>query len=401
MWLVLSLWKLRVGVEAYYLAQVADGLEEYYTGLGEAAGVWTGNAAGALGLTGRVAGPDLQAILAGLAPGTALTPNGEEQRPRKGRVPGFDLTFSVPKSVSVLYAVGDPSVQAAVIDAGERAVAEALVWLEREACFVRRGSNDQSRRPADGGPWGTRRMITSGFVAARFRHRTSRLGDPQVHWHVLVANLARGIDGRWTALDGTAMYASKRAAGVLFQTVLRAELSRSLGVEWGPMRSDVAEIAGVPRAVLRLFSKRRVQIEEWLDEHGRSGPVAAQEATLATRPPKTLTDEVALDQEWKDQATGIGWGPDQLEQFLASLTPTSSDGDGEPLERWVVPATAELPERVVGFEEWLALLLDGRLTATDSTFTRHDLTQAVATALPTGVSIARIDQVVNRALATG
>jgi TrwC relaxase len=70
---VLSLWKLRVGSEAYYLSQVASGLDDYYSGSGEAAGEWTGSAAGSLGLVGEVAGEDLRAVLAGLAPGFGLT----------------------------------------------------------------------------------------------------------------------------------------------------------------------------------------------------------------------------------------------------------------------------------------------------------------------------------------
>ena len=73
---VLSLWKLRVGSESYYLSQVASGLEDYYAEKGEVAGIWTGHAAGALGLTGEVSGQDLQALLAGLAPGTGLSLNG-------------------------------------------------------------------------------------------------------------------------------------------------------------------------------------------------------------------------------------------------------------------------------------------------------------------------------------
>src|SRR4051794_10142270 len=137
----MSLWKLRVGAEAYYLSQVASGLDDYYSGQGESSGRWVGNAAAGLGLDGEVSGEDLRAVLAGLAPGTGLTLNGEQLRAHPRRVPGFDLTFSVPKSVSVAYALGDPLVQGAVIEAGEVAVSEALAWLEREACHVRRGTN--------------------------------------------------------------------------------------------------------------------------------------------------------------------------------------------------------------------------------------------------------------------
>ena len=114
---VLSLWKLRVGVESYYLAQVASGLDEYYTGAGEAMGRWIGTGSPLLGLVDDVTGEDLRAVLAGLAPGTGLSPNGARLTAHPRRVPGFDLTFSVPKSVSVVWALGDPHVQDAVVEA--------------------------------------------------------------------------------------------------------------------------------------------------------------------------------------------------------------------------------------------------------------------------------------------
>jgi conjugative relaxase-like TrwC/TraI family protein len=284
---MLSLWKLRVGAESYYLAQVARGLDDYYTGNGEVAGVWAGHAAPGMGLAGEVTGEDLRALLAGLRPGTGLTANGERLRPNRRRVPGFDLTFSVPKSVSVLWALGDPRVQHDVVESGEAAVAGALGWLEREACHVRRGSNNRSAKAVSVEAWGTRRLPGAGFVAARFRHRVSRAGDPQLHWHVLVANVTCGPDGRWSALDATGLYRSKRAAGVVFQAALRAELTRRLGVEWLPACNDAAEVAGVPGRVVRLFSKRREQIEAELARLGGSGPVAAAAATLATRTPGT------------------------------------------------------------------------------------------------------------------
>jgi conjugative relaxase-like TrwC/TraI family protein len=296
---MMSLWKLRVGVESYYLAQIASGLDEYYTGAGEAAGRWTGTASTLLGLDGHVAGDDLRAVLAGLAPGSGLTPNGARLRSHPRRVPGFDLTFAVPKSVSTVYALGDPLVQAAVIAACETALGEALSWLEREACFVRRGTNNR-RMASDPAGFGTRRMIGEGFVAAQFPHRTSRVGDPHLHWHVLVANMARGIDGRWSALEGTALYRAQRTVGVLFQTVMRRELSLRLGVEWGPIHADSAEIAGVPTRVLREFSQRHEQIAEWLDTTGLSGPQATGQALVETRTSKHELDDFAtLEAAWR------------------------------------------------------------------------------------------------------
>jgi conjugative relaxase-like TrwC/TraI family protein len=311
--------------------------------------------------------------------------------------------FAVPKSVSTVYALGDPLAQQEVITSCEAALADALSWLEREACFVRRGTNNRDlvRDPTE---FGTRRMVGEGFVAAQFPHRTSRLGDPHLHWHVLVANTARGIDGRWSALDGTALYRSQRTVGVLFQAAMRSELSRRLGVEWGPIHNDSAEIAGIPARLLREFSQRHEQIAEWLDITGRSGPQAAGQALLETRTSKHELDDFAtLEAGWRTRADQVGWGPAQLDQLLSNTPNPPAVGDDE---RWVIrdttwrsgEPTAAL--RDVSFEEWVDWLLTTRVTEKTGTFTRFDLTQAVAANMPTGTSLASVDASVNRALAS-
>ncbi len=101
---MLSVSKIASGQEQYYLDTVADGLEDYYMGRGESPGAWTGGATKHLGLAGRVDAEDLRAVLSGRHPlaGTRLG------QLRKDRVPGFDLTFSAPKFVSVLWGLGDP-----------------------------------------------------------------------------------------------------------------------------------------------------------------------------------------------------------------------------------------------------------------------------------------------------
>jgi TrwC relaxase len=181
--LVMSIWKLRVGAENYYLAQVANGLEDYYSGRGEMPGRWVGAAASGLGLGVDAVDPGgLRAVLAGLQPGTGQSPNGGPPRNWTGRVPGFDLTFAVPKSVSVIYALGDPLVVADVVASVDRAVDEALAWLEREARFVRRGSNNRAtasdgsagRDPSAGG----RRVRGRGVPASHQSCRRSPLTHP-------------------------------------------------------------------------------------------------------------------------------------------------------------------------------------------------------------------------------
>ena len=184
---MLSIGKLAPGRADYYLDAVAKGTEEYYVGSGEAPGRWVGRGAEQLGLAGEVDGRTLRAVLAGhdLA-GTSLL---ARQGPK--RMPGYDCTFNAPKSVTLMFALGSVETRRQVREAHETAVDAALAVLEDEACRVRRGRGGAHVRPGD------------GFVAAAFRHRTSRSGDPHLHTHVVIANLARSeSDGRWTTLDG-------------------------------------------------------------------------------------------------------------------------------------------------------------------------------------------------------
>jgi len=185
---MLNIGKLAPGGESYYLETVASGMEDYYTGAGEAPGYWLGAAACRLGLSGRVAPEALRAVLGATDPSTGEPLTGRMSR---RSVPGFDCTFRAPKSVSLLYGLGDIATSTAVRDAHEAAVAAAVGYLETHAGFSRRGHGGGDRVQVD------------GFVVAAFRHRTSRAGDPLLHTHVLVANVGRAVDdGAWRTLDG-------------------------------------------------------------------------------------------------------------------------------------------------------------------------------------------------------
>ena len=405
---MLSIAKLRVGQEAYQLSGVAQSLDAYYTGAGEADGQWVGGSAARLGLTGDVDADDLRAVLAGLRPGTGgLSPNGDRPRVHPRRVPGFDLTFKAPKSASVLYAVSDdPRVQGAVIEAGETAMRAAIGWLEREAVRVRRGSHNQAwlAAHADEPGAGPRQLATSGVVAASFRHRTSRAGDPLLHWHVLVANLTEGADGRWSAFTHPDLYRHVRAAGELFQTVFRAELTRSLGVEWRPGR-HVAEIAGIPQGLLDRFSKRTTEIDAWLTATGTPDtPAGRQAAVLATRRHKPEVEHGRFDAAWKLEADMFGWGPAHADGLIAAgmdRAPVDFDGvwrlEGVGFDEH---GQVETFERVVDPEEWIAVVLRRDLTADRSTFTWADLTQAVAAHQGDGATVETVERVAHRFLAS-
>ncbi len=402
---VLSIAKLRVGQEAYQLSGVAESLDAYYTGAGEAEGVWFGGGAGRLGLDGQVLPGDLRAVLAGCRPGAGgLTPNGEPLRSHPRRVPGFDLTFKVPKSASVLYAVSDdPRVQGAIVEAGEVAVREALGWLERAAIQVQRGSHNQAWLARQSDPSaGPRRLGTHGVVAAGFRHRTSRAGDPLLHWHCLVANLVEGTDGKWSAFAHPDLYRHVRAAGEVFQAVFREQLTATLGLEWRPGR-HVPEIAGVPQRLLEVFSKRTDEIEAWLARTGTPDtPEGRQLAVWATRRAKGEVEHGRFDDGWKLEAIAHGWGPEDAELLVAAAERLAEPDPTLPDSRWHYMGRDGIGRTAPTLVEpgaWIAGLLDD-LTAASTTFTYPDLIAALAARQRSGASTWTLERLANQVLAS-
>src|SRR3982751_1197270 len=122
---MLSIGKLGIGQERYYLDKVAEGAEDYYSGEGEAAGEWIGDAAARLDLDGEVGPDQLTAMLTGRNPVNGEPLLGRQGVPGKGAVPGFDLTFSAPKSVSLLWGLGGPVAALEVQAAHREAVGAA------------------------------------------------------------------------------------------------------------------------------------------------------------------------------------------------------------------------------------------------------------------------------------
>ena len=364
---MLSIGKIAVGHADYYLEQahgpvtrtraVTSGVDDYYLSGPEPAGEWIGDGAALLSLRGQVDGEELQRVLAGEHPANGV-PLG---RKASARVPGFDLTFSAPKSVSVLFGIGDHRVRAAIRAAHDRAVEDAFGYVERQAAVARRGAA------------GVHSIAGRGLIAAAFVHRTSRAGDPQLHTHVLVANLTLGADGRWSALDGRRLYAHAKTAGYLYEARLRAELTRELGVEWGPIRNGIADIAGVPPKALRAFSRRRADIEAELERRGATSAAAAQIAALDTRRRKDyrVTPE-QLVPEWRERAAGLGLSPERVRGLLDRAGPA--------------PIDAELEERAAE-----RLAGSTGLTHRRSTFTRRETIQGFCEQLPAGADMSASD----------
>jgi len=363
---VLSIGKLGAGQADYYLEAVGQGVEDYYAGAGEAPGSWIGSAAVELEVFGQVEGELLHRALSGQHPQTgdplAKAPGGGV------RVPGFDLTFSAPKSVSMLFGLGDAELSREVRDAHEAAVGAALGYMERQGAVARRGHG------------GTQSVLGNGFLAAGFRHRTSRAGDPQLHTHVLVANMTRGPDGRWTALDARRLYVNAKTGGYLYQAQLRAELTRRLGVEWGPVRRGQADLTGIPTGVLRAFSRRRAELEQRMAERGERSSRAAQVAALDTRRAKDYSVAAeTLREEWRERARTLGLEPEQLRDLVGRAGARELDPG----------AVAAVAEELTGPEG---------LTGRRSTFTRRDVLQAWSERLPQGADVDVVEALADKLL---
>jgi conjugative relaxase-like TrwC/TraI family protein len=302
---VVSIGKIAVGQHRYYEQQVAQGADDYYSGRGELPGDWRGAGAQALGLSGRVSGGQFNALVGG------MDPRDPTVRLRWSvcdpEVAALDLTFSAPKSVSVLAAAGSNDLTRVLVDAHNQAVTAALAYLDASAVFVRRGHD------------GTTVEAGEGLIAAAYLHRMSRSLDPQLHTHVVAANLTRGPDGRFTALHGAPLYRAAKTAGYLYQSQLRATISEKLGLEWGEVRKGAAELADVPAEILVEFSKRRQEMLRAAELGGISLDTKAggEAAALATRERKEYgIDTGTWREEVQARASELGFGREEIAELL-------------------------------------------------------------------------------------
>ncbi len=214
---------------------------------------WLGAGAAGLALCGRVEDAQLAAVLSGRHPS-----GGHRLSAREPAVRAYDLTFAAPKSASVLFALGTPDAAGAVRDAHEEAVDAAAGYVAGHAAVVRQA-----------GPDGRSASSVDGLVAAAFTHCVSRALDPHLHSHVVVANLARGGDGRWRAIDGRGLYAHARAAGALYDAALRHGVTARLGLEWSPRRPSGWEVSAVDPVLAGALSERRAEILAELEGRAR------------------------------------------------------------------------------------------------------------------------------------
>ena len=323
----------------YYL-QLAR--EDYYLEGGEPPGRWVGLGAEALNLDGVVDRESLHNLLSG------FDPKGREawvQNPGSNdRQSGWDLTFSAPKSVSVLWSQLPSGERTSIQEAHAMAVRAAVGYLEDVAAVTRRGK-------------GGLRVEAAKFIGAVFEHGTSRAQDPQIHSHVLILNTVLREDGSTGTLRSRDIFRHKMAAGAVYRAELAKELQRRLGVEVERVKGWF-EIKGVSQSLIEEFSKRRQEVEEALAKRGVSGPEAAKIAALDTRDKKAHRPRAELLAEWQGRGVAHGWSVSQALGIVRQ-------------GRWV--------ENRKQFSELSAEAI-AKLTQTQSYFSERDLVRHTAEA---------------------
>ena len=328
---------------------------EYYTAGEEPDGTWF-NPKGLFGLDdgAKVDSGQFRRLYNGFAPdgsGKLVQRAGSPDRS-----PGVDLTFSVDKSVSSLWAIADvemrQKIEAMAVSAARAALEDSVL---RYCSYTRVSAN------------GVSRAVEADLMGATFVHGTSRENDPQLHVHCTILNLARTHeDGRWRAHHQYPVYSWKKAAGALFRAYMAWELQQGFGVriERYGSNAEFTRIEGMPEDLQAFWSKRRKAIVARAGELGI--PSLGNASRMAgvnklTRAGKSHdNDPEVRHRRWRGEAQGYC----EREALIAAVTGHEVDVSRE--------AIRELTDRLDD--------LPAHLAREEAVFRRPDMVEAAANA---------------------
>ncbi|WP_238085644.1 conjugative transfer relaxase/helicase TraI [Pseudescherichia vulneris] len=278
--------------------------DNYYF-LGNLQSIWIGEGAKELGLEGHVKADNLTALLEGRLPdGTRL---GKEINGNHVHRPGHDLTFSAPKSVSILALIGGDK---DMVDAHNHAVQVAAGYVEKLI---------SARETKDGV---TSIMHTGKMVGAAFTHDTSRNLDPQLHTHLVIANMTE-LSGKWKALATDYIHDAgfietvmkmQVTLGKIYRAALR-ERVEEMGHEVEVVgKHGMWEIKGVPEEVRDEYSSRGREVQGAVGAEAtlRSRDIAAKD----TRRAKVDPSRMRLMERWQGQMKDKGF---DLKEYMESV----------------------------------------------------------------------------------
>lgn len=354
-----------IGGDGEYYVGLAS--SEYYLGGGEPPGKWVGAGAGALGLSGRVHEREFRRLMRGFSPNDneALVQNAGQDNHRAG----WDLTFSAPKSVSILWSQLGEGERALLQATQQRAVEAALSYLQDVAAWTRTGKG--------GAVW-----QKAGLTIATFEHASSRAQDPQLHTHCVLANVGVRSDGATSALETRPLYLHQHQADALYRAELAAGIERELGYRIERKKSWF-EVAGISDELIEAFSKRRAAIFEALRDRAdlglpgsMSSAGAREKAALSTRETKEHIARKELFEQWQRAGGLLGFS-------LGALPRLSPEERFAPEVREVELCAEVLAQAITG------------ATSQQTTFTEREFVRRAAQeALGTGLGAESIREVV-------
>ncbi len=314
--------------------------DDYYAEGGMAPSEWFGEAAEKLGLSGEVDREKFAELLEGRIAGQHLGTT------RDGKIehrPGWDITLSAPKSVSIMAEVaGDKR----LIRVHGAAVKVALAHVEKHMAATRIRQGGEVRREA-----------TGNLAIATFRHATSRAQDPQLHTHSVILNATQDKHGNWRSLEPRALYQLQKELGAIYRQELAHGVA-ALGYKIEVAKDSLFEIAGVPEKAIDALSQRTAAIDARLAERGTSREQASaaekQIAALDTREAKTSADHRSLRADWRATADNNEFDKAARDRLIgeAKERARSSEATASPelLARQAVAwAAAKLSEREAVF----------------------------------------------------
>ena len=298
---MLSLSKISSAAGCDYYLELAR--EDYYLRGGEPPGRWYGQALGHFGLKEDdvVEAKTLKTLFAGYHPVTAEKLVQNPGSPKRTR--GWDMTFSMPKSVSVLWSQTTEENRQTIQRIHEEAVKAALAYAQEVAGLSRRGKGGNQIDHVD-------------LLFAVFQHGTSRALDPNLHSHAILQNVGVRADGTTGTLYTQTLYDHKMAIGAVYRLVAAHGLRTELGVHV-EIEKDFYELVGVDPVVREFFSTRSREIQAIMKEFGLVGSKAAEAVAWATRHAKeSATPREQLFERWQYNGRLMGWSRHEAEKVL-------------------------------------------------------------------------------------
>ena len=286
---------------------------EYYLSGEEPDGVWWNpNGLFELAHGEEIDSADFYALYAGFDPSTKepLTQNSGSEK----RCPGYDITFNADKTVSALWAIAPPDLRSTIEKAHNDAARIALAETIEKHCSYTRTRD----------PKGYLHIIPADIAGAMFQHGSSRSGDPHLHTHCVIFNVARAHeDGKWRALHGNPLYRWQKAAGAVYRAELAWLLQERTGIRMEQYGENAAytRVVDMPETLVKDWSKRDAKIKDTAAEFGISldgNPALKSALQRLTRVAKTHGDTPeARHESWMQQAqTHIA----EIDALVSSLT---------------------------------------------------------------------------------